>query len=194
MKKFIAFFKANSSLITNFWINQVVWSVVGLMISWPLSIIFNESPNYGIYMGIAALFSAGIFWFRIYDILNQYGLKFSLRKAKKSDEELGVPSDTFGLKIGAIAYIPTAILVLLFVIFSIIEFNSGTVVTVSALYMLPVHSMYNAGWLALSELNVIWRIIYTVLALFPAPLLAWLGFYLGVRDKGVIAREKSSKE
>ena len=134
MKKFIAFFKANSSLITNFWINQVVWSVVGLMISWPLSIILNESPNYGIYMGIAALFSAGIFWFRIYDILNQYGLKFSLRKAKKSDEELGVPSDTFGLKIGAIAYIPTAILVLLFVILSIAEFNSGTVITVSALF------------------------------------------------------------
>ena len=62
------------------------------------------------------------------------------------------------------------------------------------IYMIPIHSMYNAGWLALSDLGEAVLVIYTVLTLVPIPVFAWLGYYLGVRDKGVIAREKVNKE
>ena len=79
MKKFMAFFKEHSSLIVNFWINQVVWSVVGLMISWPLSMILDENKNYSLYMWLVLVFTAGLFCFRVYDMLNQFGLKFSIR-------------------------------------------------------------------------------------------------------------------
>ncbi len=194
MKNFVAFFKNNSKLITDAWVNQVVWSVVGLMISWPLSIMLDKDPNYSLYMAIAAAFTAGIFWFRIYDILNQYGLKFSIRKSKSVSEELCVPSDSFGLKIGLFAYAPTVLLIVIFVIFSIIGFETGRGIMAAIIYIIPIHSMYNAGWLALSGLDEIFRVIYTVLTVLPIPFFAWLGYYLGVRDKGVIAREKASKE
>lgn len=194
MKNLIAFFKNNSKLIIDFWVNQVVWSVVGLMASWPLSMILNKDPNYSLYMGLAAVFTAGIFWFRIYDMLNQHGLKYAIRKNRSTGEALSVPSDSFGLKIGLFAYAPTALLVIVFTAFSIFNFEGGRAIMAAIIYMIPIHSMYNAGWLALSDLGEAVLVIYTVLTLVPIPVFAWLGYYLGVRDKGVIAREKVNKE
>ncbi len=194
MKNLIEFFKRNSKLITDFWINQVVWSVVGLMVSWPLSLILNKNSNYSLYMALAAVFTAGIFWFRIYDMLNQYGLKFAIRKSKYKGNDLYIPSDSFGLKIGIFAYAPTVLLILLFVIFSIFNLENARAIMASIIYIIPIHSMYNAGWLSLSGLDEYIRIIYTVLTILPIPFFAWLGYYLGVRDKGVIAREKANKE
>lgn len=194
MKNLIAFFKQNSKLIIDFWVNQVVWSVVGLMVSWPMAMILSKDSNYSLYMGLAALFTAGIFWFRIYDMLNQHGLKYAIRKNRSSCEGLHIPSDSFGLKIGLFSYAPTILLILIFVVFSIVKFENGRAIMAGIIYMIPIHSMYNAGWLALSELGETMRIIYTVLTIIPIPFFAWLGYYLGVRDKGVIAREKVNKE
>ncbi|MBQ3598506.1 MAG: hypothetical protein II987_04495 [Clostridia bacterium] len=194
MKKLIAFFKQNSKLIVDFWVNQVVWSVVGLMVSWPMSIMLNKDPNYSLYMGLAAAFTAGIFWFRIYDMLNQHGLKYAIKRNKGSSEQLNIPSDSFGLKIGLFAYAPTILLVLIFAAFSIFNFESGRAIMAAVIYMIPIHSIYNAGWLALSDLGETVLVIFTVLTLIPIPCFAWLGYYLGVRDKGVIAREKVNKE
>ena len=117
MKKFMAFFKEHSSLIVNFWINQVVWSVVGLMISWPLSMILDENKNYSLYMWLVLVFTAGLFCFRVYDMLNQFGLKFSIRKNNPAYTSESIPSDSFGLKIALIGYAPTILLVLLYAIF-----------------------------------------------------------------------------
>lgn len=194
MKNLNAFFKQNSKLIIDFWVNQVVWSVVGLMVSWPMSIMLNKDPNYSLYMGLAAAFTAGIFWFRIYDILNQHGLKYAIRKSRSSGEGSQIPSDSFGLKIGLLSYAPTILLVLIFVVFSLIKLENGQAIMAAVIYMIPIHSMYNAGWLALSGFDEIVLVIYTLLTIIPIPFFAWLGFYLGVRDKGVIAREKVNKE
>ena len=192
MKNLNAFFKQNSKLIIDFWVNQVVWSVVGLMVSWPMSIMLNKDPNYSLYMGLAAAFTAGIFWFRIYDILNQHGLKYAIRKS--SGEGSQIPSDSFGLKIGLLSYAPTILLILIFVVFSLIKLENGQAIMAAVIYMVPIHSMYNAGWLALSGFDEIVLVIYTLLTILPIPFFAWLGYYLGVRDKGVIAREKVNKE
>lgn len=194
MKKLIAFFKEHNSLLVNFWINQVVWSVVGLMISWPLSIMFDESENYSLYMWLALVFTAGIFCFRVYDMLNQFGLKFSIRKNNPAYTGNSIPTDSFGLKIALFGYAPTFLLVLLYAIFFLVGFDKGTPIMVAIIYMLPIHSFYNAGFLALSGVAEGWRLLYTVLSLAPAIVFCWLGYYLGVRDKGVIAREKANKE
>lgn len=195
MKKIFNFAKSNSGLIFKLWVDQLIWSVVGLMVSWPLAIILSENENYSLFMGLAGIFTVAIYCFRFYDIFNQIGLKYSIRKCNSSYEQSTIPSDTYGLKVAAIAYIPTAILVILYTIFSIISFNGNAQGVLAAiLYIVPIHSMYNCGFLALSGLSESVRTLYTVLALLPAPFFAWLGYYLGIRNKGVIAREKVSKE
>lgn len=194
MKKLITFFKEHNSLIINFWINQVVWSVVGLMISWPLSIMLDENENYSLYMWLALVFTAGIFCFRVYDMLNQFGLKYSIRKNNPSYTSESIPTDSFGLKIALFGYAPTVLLVILYAIFFLAGFDKGSATMVSVIYIVPIHSFYNAGFLALSGVAEGWRLLYTVLSLAPAILFGWLGYYLGVRDKGVIAREKANKE
>lgn len=192
MKKIIAFFNEYSKLITKFWIYQVTMSVLGLMVSWPLAIMLKDDPKYSLYMTLAVIFTAGFFCFLVYDSLNQFGLKYSIRKSTAS--ELPVPEDSIGLKIAAFAYAPTALLILIYFIFFLCGFGQGQGVMVSVIYIVPIHSMYNAGWLALSGQHEVARMVFTIATLMPASFFSWLGFYLGVRNKGVLFREKVNKE
>jgi len=192
MKKIIAFFNEYSKLITKFWIYQVTMSVLGLMVSWPLAIMLKDDPKYSLYMTLAVICTAGFFCFLVYDSLNQFGLKYSIRKSTAS--ELPVPEDSIGLKIAAFAYAPTALLILIYFIFFLCGFGQGQGVMVSVIYIVPIHSMYNAGWLALSGQHEVARMVFTIATLIPASFFSWLGFYLGVRNKGVLFREKVNKE
>ncbi len=194
MKKLITFFKEYSKLITKFWVYQVTMSVLGLMVSWPLAIMLKGDSNYTLYMTIAVIFTAGFFCFLVYDYMNQFGLKYSIRKSKGASNDLPVPKDSLGLKVAAFAYAPTALLVLIYVIFFLCGFEKGQGILVSMIYIIPIHSMYNSGWLALSGQNEIFRMLFSVAALVPATFFSWLGYYLGVRNKGVLFKEKISKE
>ena len=194
MKKITAFFNEYSKLITKFWIYQVTMSVLGLMVSWPLAIMLKEDSKYSLYMTLAVICTAGFFCFLVYDSLNQFGLRYSIRKSKGMVSELPVPADSTGLKIAAFAYAPTALLILIYVIFFLCGFAQGQGVMVSVIYIVPIHSMYNAGWLALSGQHEVVRMIFTVATLIPATFFSWLGYYLGVRNKGVLFREKVNKE
>ena len=194
MKKITAFFNEYSKLITKLWIYQVTMSVLGLMVSWPLAIMLKEDSKYSLYMTLAVICTAGFFCFLVYDSLNQFGLRYSIRKSKGMVSELPVPADSTGLKIAAFAYAPTALLILIYVIFFLCGFAQGQGVMVSVIYIVPIHSMYNAGWLALSGQHEVVRMIFTVATLIPATFFSWLGYYLGVRNKGVLFREKVNKE
>lgn len=194
MKKIIAFFKEYSHFITKFWVYQVTMSVLGLMVSWPLAIMLQNDPKYSLYMTIAVICTAGFFCFMVYDTMNQFGLKYSIRKASGASNSLPVPGDSVGLKVALLAYLPTALLILIYTVFFIIGFERGQAVMVSIIYIVPVHSMYNAGWLALSGQKEVIRMLFTIASLIPATFFSWLGYYLGVRNKGVIAREKVNKE
>ncbi len=194
MKKFITFFKENGSIVWKFILYQIVWSVMGIMVSWPVSIIFSEHENKSLFLALACCFTAGIFCFQVYDMTNQIGLKYSIRKNNPAYTSESIPNNFYGLKIALLAYIPTMLLVLLYVAFYMFGGLDAKNVMIAILYMLPVHSVYSSGFLAIPESAEVFRVLYTVLSLVPAIFFTWLGYFLGLKDKGSVAREKASKE
>lgn len=194
MKSIIALYKRYMRLITKFWVNQVTMAVLGLMVSWPLSIFISESSNYSLFMALSSVITAGFFCFLVYDSANQYGLRFAVRLASPECDRSAIPPSHAGLTISLLAYVPTMLLTILYVIFWIFPVGDAQGVMTVLLYIIPVHSMYNGLYLAVSDMASWLQPVVTVLAFVPACFFGWLGFRLGLQDKGCIVREKQSRE
>ena len=115
-------FSENFACFRKFWVYQFVISLLGVMVTLPLSAFISLHPEIGIFPYVIALiFSGGMFCFLIYYTMFEQGARDYIRvKAHKAEAE-----PLKGLWICLIAYIPTILIAFLDVIFALCGWGGG---------------------------------------------------------------------
>lgn len=161
-----------SAYIFKFWVNQITMSAMGLLVCVAVSL----TEGVLIAQICLALFPVGFMFFLIYDYMFQFGHKHSV-----SIEAGHMEFDKlFGLKIYALAYAPTLLLILLTAIFSIFGVPNAPAITSTIYYLL---NAYNLGffWVFGSIPVYVNMIIFAL----PPMIACTLGYYLGCKDKPI---------
>ncbi len=169
-------FSENSYCFRKFWVYQFVISLLGVMVTLPLSTFISLHPNFDIFPYIiAVVFSGGLFCFLIYDVLYNLGAKDYIRvQSNKAPFE-----PLKGLYICLIAYIPTFFVVILDIIFAVFGWGNAYTVTHVTLNMI-IHAQYSGIMFLLP--NSLGAVGDAVSIIF-APFFGFLGYYLAVHDK-----------
>lgn len=170
------YFNDNNTIVRKFLVNQVAASLLGIMITWPVTIFASRNPQLGILPTLAALlFCGGFFCFLIYDIFYEEGSGDYIRIEHKN-----MPYDPYkAFRLSVFAYSPTILLALLGVTFFVLGYGNGFAV-ISILLNVAIHAMY-LGLFALLPAR------FAVIA-FPVSILitvsaAAFAYSLGVHDK-----------
>lgn len=169
-------FTENFACFRKFWVYQFVISLLGVMVTLPLSAFISLHPEFGIIPYIAALiFCGGMFCFLIYYTMFEQGARDYIRvTAHKAEAE-----PLKGLWISLIAYAPTAVIALLDVIFALCSWGTGYTITHVTLNVV-IHAQYSAFmYLFPTSLGFIGDFI----SLIFAPLFGFLGYWLASHDK-----------
>ncbi len=176
LQKIKELFLNNLPYFRKFWVYQFVISLLGIMVTLPLSAFISQHPQYAVFPYIIAIvFCGGMFCFLVYDIMYNLGAKDCIRvQSNKAPYE-----PLKGLHICLAAYIPTFVIVIFNFLFAIIGWGSGYTVTHVILNMI-IHAQYS-GFMFLLP-NSLGFIGDTVSVIF-APLFGFLGYYIGVHDK-----------
>lgn len=174
--KIKSIYVANSTILRKFWVNQFAISLLGVMVTWPLSVLAQNQPSLGILPELFAfLFCGGLFCFLIYDLFYQLGAKDYI----KVNHQNMVYDKYKALKITAVAYIPTIAVTLFSFVFFFVNVGNGYAVT-SLIMNVIINAMYSGLFFVLPDsINII---------AFPAGILittffAFLGYYLSSHDK-----------
>ncbi len=185
-------FSDQSYCFRKFWVFQFVISLLGIMVTLPLSTFISQNPGLGNFPYlIAAAFCGGLFCFLIYDVMFQLGGKDSISVATKKIEY----SPKKGLYIALIAYIPTYFVLLLELIFKVVGYGDGFTVTHVILNM-GIHAQYS-GLMFLFPDSL--GYIADIIAVLFAPIFAFLGYYLALNEKtlrgvlGIKVKPKTKK-
>lgn len=172
LKKLFQPYVDYSAYIFKFWVNQITMSAMGLLVC--AAVFLTEGVL--IAQICLALFPVGFMFFLIYDYMFQFGHKHSV-----SIEAGHMEFDKlFGLKIYALAYSPTLLLILLTVIFSIFGVPNAPAITSTIYYLL---NAFNLGffWILDSVPVYVNMIIFAL----PPMIACTLGYYLGCKDKPI---------
>jgi len=169
-------FSENSYCFRKFWVYQFVISMLGIMVTLPLSTFISLHPNFGVFPYIiAVIFCGGLFCFLVYDVIYNLGAKDYIRVQSGK----AVLQPLKGLYICLIAYIPTFFVVLLDIIFAVCGLGNAYTVTHVTLNMV-IHAQYSGIMFVLpDELGVIGDAVSMIFA----PFFGFLGYYLAVHDK-----------
>lgn len=176
LEKIKQLFLENSYCFRKFWVYQFVISLLGVMVTLPLSEFISLHPQYDVFPYLlAVLFCGGVFCFLIYDIMFSLGAKDYIRVQSGK-----APLQPFkGLYICLIAYIPTFIVALFDVIFALCGYGNGYTVT-HVILNVVIHAQYS-GFMFLFDNSL--GVVGDVLALVFAPLFGSLAYYLAIHDK-----------
>ncbi len=178
LQKIKDLFINHSACFRKFWVYQFVISLLGVMVTLPLSLFVSNHPEYDVFPYIiAVVFCGGMFCFLVYDIMYNLGAKDYIRvQAKKAAFE-----PLKGLKICLVAYIPTFFIAILDAIFALFQWGSAFTITHVTLNVF-IHAQYSGFMFLLPDsLGVIGDIVAVIFA----PFFGFLGYYLAVHDKSI---------
>ncbi|HPE94469.1 MAG TPA: hypothetical protein PLT66_00185 [Bacillota bacterium] len=184
MSNFKAFFKENSSLIAKFFITQISINVFSLVIAIAMRMVVHsyDAPKTLLYVlsGLAGTF---FFWFLIHDYFWQRGAKDHIMI-----EAGHLKRDVWkGLKVGAVALLPTLVLTLVYVITYLIAVPTQSVVigSINAVVTLPLFYLFDGMYYSFFSLaEGSYALPFVVLGVsllslaFPT-----LAYYLGSHEK-----------
>ncbi len=173
IKKLFKPYVEYSAYIFKFWVNQITMSALGLLVSCAISL----TEGILALQIIMALFPVGFMCFLVYDYMFQFGHKHSvsIEAGHMSFDKL------FGLKIFALAYAPTLLLIILTAIFSIFGVANAPAITSVIYYLL---NAYNLGFFWL--LDGIPAYVTMLIMMLPTMIACTLGYYLGAIDKPIL--------
>ncbi len=168
------YYTDNKKLFRKFWVNQLAASLLGIMVTWPVSTYAARNETGILPVFLAFLFCGGFFCFLTYDLIYEIAIKDNLRLYVKK-----IPHDILkSVKLIAFAYIPTIFFALLGVIFFLFKLPTPYAV-VSVVLNMAIHSMYSGLFMSLPEsINVLAFPLSLLITLF----FAFLAYFLGIRD------------
>lgn len=165
-------------IFTKFWTFQIVISLLGVMITWPLSALANSNPEYSALIYISAvIFCGGMFCFLVYDTFFQLGAKEYIKTQNKTITYEPLK----GLKMTAIAYSPTMLIILLSVIFYFTGLGDAFAST-SVILNIVIHAMFS-GLIFIFPDSMIW--LAFVLSAIPALVAGFLGYFIPLQNKTI---------
>lgn len=179
MKKF---YLDNMSTIHRFIINQIALSLFGIMITWPVA---DKSLTLILVMGG---FSSVFFCYMQYDNLWTLGAKHRNRVINKRMDY----APLYGLKISAVSYLPSALIVLLCYISRIfpgVGFFDNLYLIMDVAFTFLLNGMYSGFQIALNTVvgEGFADFLPWIFPLFfvPGIVVSALAYYLGVNDKQI---------
>lgn len=174
LKKLFKPYVDYSAYIFKFWVNQITMSALGLLVC--AAVYLTEGAL--IAQICLALFPVGFMCFLVYDYMFQFGHKHSV-----SIEAGHMEFDKlFGLKIYALAYAPSMLLIVLTAIFSLLNVPNAPAITTILYYLL---NAYNFGFFWILSALPTW--VNMLIFALPPMVACMLGYYLGCKDKPISA-------
>ncbi len=171
MKKF---FSQNSEAITKFVTNQIVMSILGIMVGLAvLSAEGGDTNGISLLSGIAGAFCVGFLCFLQYDNMFFAGE----RDAIKAKGEGSNPKHFKGFLIALLSYAPTILVGVITVAIKLIGSEDSAAVS------LIVYYAFQGSFIPFYAIqNFVGIIGYVLVCLLPSFLSAGLGFYMGSKD------------
>lgn len=170
IKKFFGSYIVYSKYIFKFWVTQVAMGAFGIIISMSAIALQNN-----VFTICASLLCVSFICFLMYDFMFDYGFKESVIRTSEGQKK----NLWKGLKISLLSVLPTALIILFAFICNIINFEIGSKIFVTILYI--IQGIYTSTVLVLGDsINLL--ALYAIL-LLPSVISCTLAYYIGASGK-----------